>query len=392
MKPKHEYYETLGIKRGAAEDEIRKAYRRLARKHHPDVNPGDKAAEDRFKNVQEAYDVLSDAKKRQMYDQFGFYSETGFPGAGGPQGPGAGFGFDGFDFTDIFTGAAGGARGGMKPEDFGQQGGGSKFSDLFSQFLGGNRRAQRQPEKGADLEYTLSIDFWRSMKGTQVKLNIARQEQCATCHGSGQSGGGNILCPGCNGSGTVSQQAGAMRFNLSCPRCEGTGRLRNVCHTCHGDGRVTSQETVDVRIPAGVHSGDRLRVAGKGNAGTMGAAAGDLYITLRVDPHPFFEREGDDIKIQIPVTVWEAALGTKIEVPTIDGRALLKIPQGTQNGQRFRLRERGVNNARKDKRGDQIIEVVVQAPKAQDERTREILRELAQLHDEDPRAEMWAKI
>ena len=389
MKPKHEYYETLGIKRGAAEDEIRKAYRRLARKHHPDVNPGDKAAEDRFKEVQEAYDVLSDAKKRQMYDQFGFYSESGFPGAGGPQGPGAGFGFGGFDFSDIFTNANPGR--GPRPEDFSQEGG-SKFSDIFSQFFGGNRRTQREPEKGADLEYTLSIDFWRSMKGTQVKLNIARQEQCATCHGSGQSGGGNILCPGCNGSGTVSQQAGAMRFNLSCPRCEGTGRLRNVCHSCHGDGRVTSQESVDVRIPAGVHSGDRLRVAGKGNAGTMGAAAGDLYITLRVDPHPFFEREGDDIKIQIPVTVWEAALGTKIEVPTIDGRALLKIPQGTQNGQRFRLRERGVNNARKDKRGDQIIEVVVQAPKAQDERTREILRELAQLHDEDPRAEMWAKI
>lgn len=389
MKPKHEYYETLGLKRGASEDEIRKSYRRLARKHHPDLNPGDKAAEDRFKEVQEAYDVLSDAKKRQMYDQFGFYSESGFPGAGGPQGPGAGFGFGGFDFSDMFTNAGPGQ--GPRPEDFGQ-GGGSKFSDIFSQFFGGNRRPQRQPEKGADLEYTLSIDFWRSMKGTQVKLNIARQEQCGACHGSGQSGGGNVVCPGCNGSGTVSQQAGAMRFNLSCPRCEGTGRLRNVCHNCHGDGRVNSQETVDVRIPAGVHSGDRLRVAGKGNAGTMGAPSGDLYITLRVDPHPFFEREGDDIKIQIPVTVWEAALGTKIEVPTIDGRALLKIPQGTQNGQRFRLRERGVNNARKGKRGDQIIEVVVQAPKAQDERTREILRELAQLHDEDPRAEMWAKI
>lgn len=392
MKPKHEYYETLGLKRAATEEEIRKAYRRLARKHHPDLNPGDKAAEDRFKEVQEAYDVLSDAKKRQMYDQFGFYSESGFPGAGASQEPGAGFGFGfgGFDFTDMFANAGGG-RGGPRPEEFNQEGG-SRFSDIFSQFFGGSRRPQRQPEKGADLEYTLSIDFWRSMKGTQVKLNIARQEQCGACNGSGQSGGSNVVCPGCNGSGTVTQQAGAMRFNLSCPRCDGTGRLRNVCHVCHGDGRVTSQETVDVRIPAGVQSGDRLRVAAKGNAGTMGAPAGDLYITLRVDPHPFFEREGDDIKIQIPVTVWEAALGTKIEVPTIDGRALLKIPQGTQNGQRFRLRERGVSNARKGKRGDEIIEVVVQAPKAQDERTREILRELAQLHDEDPRAEMWAKI
>jgi molecular chaperone DnaJ len=391
MKPKHEYYDTLGLKRGASEDEVRKSYRRLARKHHPDLNPGDKAAEDRFKDVQEAYDVLSDPKKRQMYDQFGFYSEGGFPNTGAQQGPGAGFGFSGFDFTDMFTNAGGGARGGARPEDFGQEGGG-KFSDIFSQFFGGNRKPQRQAEKGADLEYTLSIDFWRSMKGTQAKLNINRQEQCMACRGSGHAGGNNVVCPGCNGSGTVTQQAGAMKFNLSCPRCEGTGRLRNVCHNCHGDGRVASQESVDVRIPAGVQNGDRLRVAGKGNAGTMGAPSGDLYITVRVEPHAFFQREGDDIKIAIPVTVWEAALGTKIEVPTIDGRALLKIPQGTQNGQKFRLREKGVNNARKDKRGDQIIEVSVQAPKAQDERTREILRELAQLHEEDPRAELWAKI
>jgi molecular chaperone DnaJ len=392
MKPKHEYYETLGLKRGASEDEIRKSYRRLARKHHPDLNPGDKAAEDRFKDVQEAYDVLSDAKKRQMYDQFGFYSESGMPNAGGQQGPGAGFGFSGFDFTDMFTNAGAGARGGARPEDFADEAGSSRFSDIFSQFFGGNRKPRQQPEKGADLEYTLSIDFWRSMKGTQAKLNITRQEQCMACRGSGHAGGNNVVCPACNGSGTVQQQAGAMKFNLSCPRCEGTGRLRNVCHNCHGDGRVASQEQVEVRIPAGVQNGDRLRVAGKGNAGTLGAPAGDLYITVRVEPHVFFHREGDDIQIEVPVTVWEAALGTKIEVPTIDGRALLKIPQGTQNGQKFRLREKGVNNARKGKRGDQIIEVSVQAPKAQDERTREILRELAQLHEEDPRAELWAKI
>jgi molecular chaperone DnaJ len=183
-----------------------------------------------------------------------------------------------------------------------------------------------------------------------------------------------------------------MRFNLSCPRCDGTGRLRNACPACHGDGRITTTEPVDVRIPQGVQSGDRLRVAGKGNAGARGGAPGDLYITVRVEPHPFFHRDGDDIAIQVPVTVWEAALGTKIEVPTIDGRALLKIPQGTQSGQKFRLRERGVFNARKNKRGDEIVEVTVQAPKAQDERTREILRELAQMHTEDPRAAMWAKV
>ena len=184
----------------------------------------------------------------------------------------------------------------------------------------------------------------------------------------------------------------SMRFNMQCPRCEGTGWTRNPCHACGGEGRVASTDSVDVRLPAGIHSGDRLRVAGKGNAGQMGGASGDLYITVRVQPHEFFQREGDDIHITVPVTVWEAALGTKIEVPTIDGKTLLKIPQGTQNGQKFRLRERGVYNQRKDKRGDQIIEVYVQAPKAQDERSRAILRELAQLHPEDPRAEMWSRV
>jgi molecular chaperone DnaJ len=390
MKPKHDYYETLGVKRGASEDDVRKAYRRLARKYHPDLNPGDKAAEDRFKQLQEAYDVLSEPKKRQMYDQFGFYSENGFP-QGGPQPEGGqpfGFGFEGFDFSDMF-GGAGSKRGAPREEE---PGGGGRFTDIFGQFFNKAGRAQKQPEKGADLEYTLNVDFWRSVKGTQAKLNIARQEQCPGCAGSGQTGGSNALCATCNGSGSVMQQAGAMRFNLSCPKCEGTGRVRNACPQCRGDGRVTTSEPVEVRIPQGVQSGDRLRVPGKGNAGSMGGAAGDLYITVRVDPHPFFRRDGDDIVIQVPVTVWEAALGTKIEVPTLDGRALLKIPQGTQSGQKFRLRERGVFNARKNKRGDEIVEVTVQAPKAQDERTREILRELSQMHTEDPRAEMWAKV
>lgn len=186
--------------------------------------------------------------------------------------------------------------------------------------------------------------------------------------------------------------AGAMRFNLTCPRCNGTGQLRNTCPACGGEGRIAHREVVEVRIPPGVRTGSRLRVAGKGNAGTMGAPPGDLYITTNVEPHPFFRREGDDIEIRVPVTVWEAALGSKIEVPTIEGRALLKIPQGTQNGQRFRMREKGVFNARLNKRGDQIVEVAVQAPKAQDERTRELLRELGKLHPEDPRADIWTQL
>ena len=183
-----------------------------------------------------------------------------------------------------------------------------------------------------------------------------------------------------------------MRFSLTCPRCEGTGRLRNSCSTCHGDGRVSTTETVEVRIPPGAQQGSRLRVPGKGNAGTQGAPSGDLYITVRVEPHPFFRRDGDDIHITIPVRIDEAGLGAKIEVPTIDGRALLKIPQGTHNGQKFRLREKGVLNSRSGKRGDQIVEVAVEAPVVQDERTKELLREYGKLHPDDPRAQIWAKV
>jgi molecular chaperone DnaJ len=186
--------------------------------------------------------------------------------------------------------------------------------------------------------------------------------------------------------------AGAMKFNLTCPRCGGSGKLRNACPTCGGDGRVTRTETVEIRIPPGARNGSRLRVPGKGNAGTMGAPPGDLYINTKVEEHPFFKREGDNIEIKVPITVSEAALGSKIEVPTIDGRTLLKIPQGTKNGQRFRLREKGVQGSRSGTRGDQIVEVAIEAPEPRDERTRELLRELAQLHPEDPRAEIWSKV
>jgi molecular chaperone DnaJ len=393
MASKQDYYETLGVGRTAAPDEIRKAYRRLARKHHPDVNPGDKAAEDRFKEVQEAYDVLSDEKKRQMYDQFGFYSENGYPGAGAPHGQqGPGMGFGGFDFGDLFGGGAAGAGG--APRGGRKQGGRGAFSDIFSQFFRGGEAEEehREPEKGADLEYSLNIDFWQAIRGTTARFNVNRQEVCSVCHGSGHSNTGAVTCPQCNGTGTVSQTAGSMRFNLSCPRCGGKGKLVNACPACHGDGRVTASESIEVRIPAGARDGSRLRVPGKGNAGTLGAPAGDLYITTRVEPHAFFRREGDNIEIQVPVTVWEAGLGAKIEVPTLDGKALLKIPQGTHNGQKFRLRERGVHNSRTGHKGDQIVEVALQAPKVQDERTKELLRELASLHPDDPRGELWSKV
>lgn len=385
----------LGVARDAKADDIRKTYRKLARKYHPDLNPGDKAAEERFKKVQEAYDVLSDTKKRQVYDQYGFYSDNIPPGGPGA-GPGAGaayepgMGFGGFDFSEYVN------QGSQSRAGAGAAGAGAgAFRDIFSQFFGGQRGADggaSVPDKGSDLEYGLNIDFWESIRGTQVRLNIARQETCETCHGSGSVGGSTTVCPECDGTGNVTQMAGAMKFSLTCPRCDGKGRLRNVCPTCHGDGRLSKSDVVEVRIPPGAQAGSRLRVAGKGNAGRNGAPAGDLYITVRVEPHPFFRREGDDIHIQVPVTVSEAGLGAKIEVPTIDGRALLKVPQGTQTMQKFRLREKGVLNSRKSTRGDEIVEVIVQGPKANDERTRELLRQLAEANGEDPRQAIWEKI
>jgi molecular chaperone DnaJ len=386
-----DYYQTLGVERGADADDIRKAYRKLARKHHPDLNPGDKAAEERFKKVQEAYDILSDDKKRQMYDQYGFYSENlpPHPGAGSGR-PGTGMGFEGFDFAEYARQQTGG-NGGSAPHEAPYEGFGGGFRDIFSNLFGRRQRSQTA-EKGADLEYALNVDFWQAIKGTQVRLNISRQETCETCGGTGSAGGNVAVCPECDGTGQITQMHGAMKFNMACQRCGGTGRLRNVCPTCRGEGSVSRSDVVEVRIPQGVPNGSRLRVAGKGNSGTAGGPAGDLYITIRVEEHPFFKRDGDNIHIQVPLSVSEAGLGAKIEVPTIDGRALLKIPQGTQNGQKFRLREKGVFNARKNARGDEIVEVVLQAPSVHDERTRELLRELAQVQTGDVRAEMWGKL
>jgi molecular chaperone DnaJ len=295
-------------------------------------------------------------------------------------------GFGGFDFSDYFS------QGGAHPQ--GGAGAGGQFRDLFSQFFnrGGQHEEAPQSEPGTDLEYGLNIDFWKAIRGTQVTVNVTRQEVCGTCGGTGTAGTGDVTCPQCGGKGTINQTAGAMRFNVACPRCGGSGKLRNACPTCNGDGRVSRSETVEIRIPPGVQTGTRLRVAGKGNAGSMGAPPGDLYITVRAEPHPFFHREGDDIEIRVPVTVTEAGLGAKIEVPTIDGRALLKVPPGTASGQKFRMREKGVLNSRKNKRGDQIVEVAVQPPKVRDERTKEILRELAQLNPEDPREKLWTEV
>src|SRR5438045_493343 len=338
---KIDYYELLGVARKASAKDIRAAFRKLARKYHPDLNPGDKASEEKFKQLQEAYDVLSDSKKRQMYDQYGFYSEnvpTGNYG-GGPTGGDVNFDFNGFDFSGG-SGQAG-------------AGGGASFRDLFSQFFGGRGGAgiEEEAETGSALEYKLEIDFWDAVRGGVKKLQITRLDACETCHGTGAIGSPQT-CPTCHGSGSVQQAAGKMRFNVPCSRCGGTGKLRTACKTCAGEGRVRRTETIDVRIPAGVASGGRVRVAGKGNAGTLGAPAGDLYLLIEVRPHPFFERRGNDLYTKVPVTVSEATLGAKVEVPTIDGRSLVRIPPATNSGSTLRLREKGLPSARNGARGD----------------------------------------
>jgi molecular chaperone DnaJ len=378
---KQDYYGLLGVTRKATAKDIRTAFRKLARKYHPDLNPGDKSSEDKFKQLQEAYDVLSDSKKRQIYDQYGFYSDNMPPGGPGTgrdgEAPDVNFDFGGYDF-------GGGA---------GTAGGGASFRDLFSQFFSGSRGSagmEPEHEPGGDMEYQLEIDFWDAVRGAVKKLSITRLDTCETCHGTGAVGSPQT-CPTCFGTGTVQQQAGKMKFNVPCTRCGGTGKLRTACKTCGGEGRVRRAETIDVRIPAGVANGGRVRVPGKGNAGTMGAPAGDLYLRVVVKPHDFFERRGNDLYTKIPVTVSEATLGAKIEVPTMDGRSLVRIPPGTNSGKTLRLKEKGVPSARNSARGDQYVEIQVVVPPPTDERVRNLMKELENLAPGDPRKDLFEK-
>ncbi|HET7751154.1 MAG TPA: J domain-containing protein [Terriglobales bacterium] len=398
-----DYYGVLGVKKNASADEIRKAFRKLARKYHPDVNPGDKAAEERFKAISEANDVLSDPKKRKIYDQLGYYSDSispeaaeayaragggsggGFPGGqagrGGAQG--VPFDFSGFDFSDLFEGA------GRGPTTERKRGG---FRDIFSGIFSGRGQQPGGPEPGSDLEYQVNVGFWQAIRGAVMRLQVTRRDVCGHCHGRGFLEAPGV-CPECKGTGQVTQTGGRMKFNTQCPRCHGTGKNITVCHTCGGEGAVERTEPMEVRIKPGTRDGQRIRLGGKGNAGTQGGPPGDLYVIIRTGEHPIFRREGDDIYLTVPVTASEAALGAKIEVPTIDGRALLKIPPGTQSGQKLRLREKGVPSATRDGvRGDEIVEVKVTVPMPRDERTKELLRELARLNPEDPRAELWRQV
>jgi len=389
-----DYYAMLGVKKTANSDDIRKAFRKLARRYHPDVNPGDKKAEEKFKEISEANDVLSDEKKRKVYDQVGFYSDQIDPAqaeayarqqqSGGH--PPVDFG--GFDFSGFGGGA------GQQQQPGGGQAGWGSFKDIFSGLFNGEHQGhpQRGPQPGQDLEYQATVDFWTAIRGGQARIMVNRQESCPTCHGQAQTGGA-MPCPECNGSGQVTQMGGRMKFNIQCPRCNGTGRTSSNCMTCHGEGTVPRSEAVEFRIKAGTRDGQRIRLGGKGNAGSNGGAAGDLYLIVRTGRHAVFTREGDDIHLTVPVTVPEASLGAKVDVPTIDGRAQLKIPPGTQSGQKLRMRERGVESAQHaGQRGDQIVTVEVVVPHLQDERSREIMRELAKLNSQDPRVGLFERV
>jgi molecular chaperone DnaJ len=382
---KKEYYQTLGVSKDAKPDEIKKAYRRLARKHHPDVNPGDKASEDKFKEVQEAYDVLSDEKKRKVFDRFGYYADNLDPdspfgaAAGSAAGGQGGFDFSGFDFSST-PGA----------------GGGSSFRDIFSDLFGGGGASRTQPEppkpmpkRGRDIEIPLAMSFEESFSGLTTNITVNRSEQCSRCQGAGDTGGPVVQCSTCNGTGQVMRAGGRLQFSQSCPDCEGTGRRRQPCSQCNGKGVTPKTEQVKVRIPPGVDTGSRVRIPKKGHGGRLGAEPGDLYILTNVGKHKFLERKGDNIYAIVPISVPEAALGAKIEVPTVEGKAQLKIPAGTESGQKFRLRERGFPSLRNPKlRGDEFVEVKITLPKVISEETKEALRHFEKLNPENPRKVM----
>lgn len=357
---KRDYYEILGVDRNADEKEIKKAFRRLARKYHPDVNPGDKSAEQKFKEINEAYEVLSDPKKRADYDRFGHAAfEPGF-GAG----PGPGFeGFRDFEFQKGFD-----------------------FGDIFGDLFG--RRAERAPLKGEDIIYSMEINLEDAVFGTSSRITVNKEALCSLCGGSGiQPGTSPQNCPDCRGTGQIRGTKGFFSFSQTCPKCKGTGKINiTPCRGCGGSGKTLKEDTISVKIPLGVEDGSRVRVAGMGGAGERGGPPGDLYIIIKIRPHPFFERKDNDLYCEVPITMSEAVLGSKIEIPTIDGMASMVIPPGTNSGQKFRLKGKGVPHIKGGGRGDQYCTVRIVSPKVIDEKTKELFRELGRLHPENPRA------
>lgn len=349
---KRDYYEVLGINREASETEIKKAYRRLARKYHPDVNPGDQEAEAKFKEVSEAYEVLSNPEKRQRYDQFGHAGVNDQGGFGG--------GFGGFDGADF-----------------------GGFGDIFDMFFGGGGRRRNGPMKGADLKYNLDITFEEAAFGAEKDFAVTKNETCSRCDGSGAAPGSSVrTCEACNGSGQVqyAQNTPFGRFvqTKTCEHCHGKGKvIEKPCSSCRGSGIVKKQKKINVRIPAGVDTGSRLRVSGEGEPGIKGGPPGDLFVYIRVKPHKIFVREGNDVICDIPISYPQAALGDEIEVPTLDGKVKLKVPEGTQSGTYFRLRGKGIPDLHGYGRGDQHVRVVVSIPTKLSEEQKDLLRKFA---------------
>jgi len=368
---KRDYYEVLGVEKDASEADIKKAYRRMAMKFHPDRNPGDEEAEARFKEVKEAYEALSDPQKRAAYDQFGHAgAEAGFGGGG----PGGGFGGGGADaFSDIF---------------------GDVFGDIFG---GAGRRGGRSRVfRGADLRYRLKVDLEQAVQGDNIQITVPGTRECDSCDGSGAEPGSQPEgCDTCGGMGQVRMQQGFFSVQQTCPSCGGDGKIiKDPCKACHGRGRVREEKKLSVRIPEGVDTGDRIRLAGEGEAGENGGPPGDLYVEVHVRPHPIFQREGNDLLCEVPISFGTAVLGGEVEVPTLDGRVNLKIPPETQSNKLFRLRGKGVKPVRGGPRGDLLCRVTVETPVKLNKRQKELLEAFEASLDEggkrhNPRSESW---
>jgi molecular chaperone DnaJ len=341
---KRDYYEVLGVSKGASEQELKKAYRRIAMKYHPDRNSEDKDAEDKFKEASEAYEVLSDTSKRSAYDQFG---HAGVEGAGGGGG-GAGFG----SFSDI-------------------------FGDVFGDIFGGGQRGGG-PSRGADLRYTLELSLEDAVRGTNVKIKVPTLVSCKTCDGSGAKAGTKpVTCSTCGGHGQVRMQQGFFSVQQTCPTCRGKGKMiADPCGDCRGQGRIEETKTLNVKVPPGVDTGDRIRLSGEGEAGADGGPTGDLYVQVSVKEHEFFQREGRDLYCEVPIGIVEACLGGELEVPTLDGRVKLKVPEGTQTGKLFRLRGKGVTPVRGGPVGDLLCRVTLETPVNLTAKQKELLKEL----------------
>jgi molecular chaperone DnaJ len=360
---KRDYYEVLGVGRDASEEEIKKAYRKLAVKHHPDKNPGDKAAEEKFKELSEAYEALSDPQKRAAYNQYGHsaFDPRSRAGAGGVRG---GF-HDPFEiFREVFGGGAG---------------------SIFDELFGGERRDPTGPQRGSDLRYDLEINFEEAALGCEKEITLTKLDACASCDGSGsEPGSGTRPCATCGGRGQVVSSRGIFSVAQTCPRCEGTGRvIEKPCRSCRGVGRRERTSKVTLRIPAGVDTGSRLRSAGNGESGMRGGPPGNLYVVLHVRSHEMFEREGDDLLCEVPISFVQAALGTELEVPTLAGRAQIRVPPGTQSGTVFRIRGKGVKNVQGHGTGDLHVRVNVEVPGHLNAAQRAKLTEFAELCDEN---------